>query len=51
MLTPIKIGISSCLLGHPVRYDGGWLPIAQGENFPPDLSESPSLELKLRNYY
>jgi uncharacterized protein YbgA (DUF1722 family)/uncharacterized protein YbbK (DUF523 family) len=23
MLTPIKIGISSCLLGNPVRYDGG----------------------------
>lgn len=23
MLTPIKIGISSCLLGHKVRYDGG----------------------------
>ena len=23
MLTPIKLGISSCLLGNPVRYDGG----------------------------
>lgn len=23
MTTPIKIGISSCLLGNPVRYDGG----------------------------
>src|SRR3989339_679957 len=23
MLTPIKIGISSCLLGNKVRYDGG----------------------------
>ncbi len=23
MLTPIKIGISSCLLGNPVPYDGG----------------------------
>src|SRR6056297_462794 len=23
MLTPIKIGISFCLLGNPVRYDGG----------------------------
>lgn len=23
MFTPLKIGISSCLLGNPVRYDGG----------------------------
>ena len=23
MTESIKIGISSCLLGHPVRYDGG----------------------------
>ncbi|EMS78549.1 YbgA family protein [Desulfotignum phosphitoxidans] len=23
MLSPIKIGISSCLMGNPVRYDGG----------------------------
>lgn len=23
MLNPIKIGISSCLLGNKVRYDGG----------------------------
>ncbi|WP_413837459.1 hypothetical protein [Desulfobacula sp.] len=23
MLTPIKIGVSSCLLGNKVRYDGG----------------------------
>ena len=23
MLAPIKIGVSSCLLGNKVRYDGG----------------------------
>jgi len=24
MLKPIKIGISSCLLGNKIRYDGGY---------------------------